>query len=277
MLSEEYRIPSRHNQVPVKILAIGNSWTENATDDLGRIFDNLGYKVLLTRTYLGDGSLMDYSKNLSTSDSILVFSVWDNGKWVKDDEKICLKDIMLKNEWDIITLQQNSRNSCTYNTYQPYLNKLLNYIYSLDIIPVVYYHVTWSYPVHTVQGRFPSDTLNSSSMYEAVIKTWSKICEKTNISKVILSAPVIQQCREIDGLDIGRFDTEDGLHLFHGKYAAACAWASSIINTYFDPSVRNSDIIDCTYYGPYPEDIAKEIQATAYEVTHNIGKYIDLK
>lgn len=205
----------------------------------------------------------------------LIFSIWDNGKWVKEDEKLCLEDIIMKNKWDIITLQQNSRNSCTYNTYHPYLNKLLNYIYSFDTIPIVYYHVTWSYPTHTPQWRFPSDTLNTSSMYEAVIKTWSKICERTNISNVILSAPVIQLCREIDSLDVGGFDTEDGLHLSQGKYVAAGAWASSIINTYFAPSVRNSDIIDCTYYGPYSDEVAKSIQLISYKVANNIEDYMD--
>lgn len=275
-LSEESRRLSRLNIEPLKILAIGNSWTENATDQLGTILEDLGYKVELSRTYLGSASLMDYANNLNTCDSILIFSTWQNGRWVKNDEKVNLMDVVEMRDWDIVTLQQRSGTACSYTTYQPHLNKLLNYIYSQDIVPLVYYHVTWSYPQKTSPQYFPADTLNTDLMYKAILSTWTNACRKTNNDNVILSAPVIQQCREIQGIDMDLFDAVDGLHLSQGKYAAACAWAATIINTYYDESVRDKNILDCSYYGPYPEDIAKEIQRISFEVVSDVEEYIEL-
>lgn len=274
-LSEEKRLPSRMNQEPLKMLVIGNSWSENSTDDLGLILNDLGYKVDLNRTYLGNASLRDYSNNLTTCDSVLTYSTWQDDKWIKRECKLSLDDVIAMKEWDVITLQQRSKKSVSYTTYQPYLNVLLNKINNLDVVPLVYYHVTWSYPQHTDSNKFPADSMNTDSMCEEIIKTWSRICNETNNDNVILNAPVIQQSRRIEGIDVSQFDTEDGLHLSEGKYAAACAWASTFIQTYYDPSVRVKEIFDCTYYGPYPKEVAKSIQLIAYNVTSNIEDYME--
>ncbi len=274
-ISEAKRLPSRMNYEPLKILIIGNSWSENSTDDLGLILDNLGYKVDLNRTYLGNASLRDYSNNLATRDSILTYSSWQDDKWIKSECKLCLDDVIDMKEWDVITLQQRSKNSVSYTTYQPYLNILLNKIYSLDVVPLVYYHVTWSYPHKTELNKFPVESMSTESMYDEIIKTWSRICRETNNYNVILSTPVIQQSRRIECINASLFDTEDGLHLFEGKYAAACAWASTFIQTYYDPSVRDKEIFDCTYYGPYSEEVAKSIQMISYNVASNINDYME--
>ena len=275
-LSEDKRLPSRMNQEPLKMLVIGNSWSDNSTDELGVIFNNLGYKIDLNRTSLGNASLRDYAKNLNTCDSILIFSSWQDDEWVNKECKVSLCDALTMKEWDVVTLQQRSKYSTSYTTYQPYLNTLLNKIYSLEVIPVVYYHITWSYPEFTESYLFPTDTMNTDSMYHAILKTWSRVCNETNIYNVILSAPVVQHSRTMEGISASSFDANDGLHLLQGKYAAACAWASTFIQTYYDPSVQNKNIFECTYYGPYSEEIANSIQLKAYEVTNNIDDYIEL-
>ena len=275
--SEAKRRPSRMNQEPLKMLVLGNSWSENATDDFGLILQSLGYKIDLNRTYLSNASLRYYSNNLVTCDSILVFSTWLNNEWVNHHCKLNLKDVLKMKDWDVITVQQRSRSSISYSTYQPYLNKLLNEVYRQDIVPLVYYHVTWSYPQYIESDRFPIESMNTHSMYDAILAAWSTACKETKNNNVILSAPVIQQSRAIDGIGVDLFDTEDGLHLLQGKYAAACAWASTFINTYYDPSVRDKDIMECTFYGPYTEEIAKSIQFIAYEVTSNIEGYIEFE
>lgn len=149
VISEEDRLSSRMNQEPLKMLVIGNSWSDNSTDDLGAILNNLGYKIELNRTYWGNASSRDYSNNLVTNDSILTFSTWQDEKWIKNDCKLSLDDVITMKEWDVITLQQKSKNSVSYVTFQPYLNILLNKINNLDVVPLVYYHITWSYPQFT--------------------------------------------------------------------------------------------------------------------------------
>jgi hypothetical protein len=63
----------------------------------------------------------------------------------KNGEMVSIRQALESDSWDIVTLQQSSWQSTQYNTYQPYLNALSQYVkkYAPNAEQVI--HQTWAY------------------------------------------------------------------------------------------------------------------------------------
>ena len=108
----------------MNILAIGNSFSQDATRYLHQIARCAGDKINVVNLYIGGCPLSKHYANMLSEDD--AYRLEYNGHCT--DFKVSLKEALLNREWDYITLQQVSSQSARYDTYQPYLNELCAYV-----------------------------------------------------------------------------------------------------------------------------------------------------
>ena len=217
----------------VNILAVGNSWTINATTYLGNILEELGYKVKIYVSYAGGATLESYWNNIINAKKAYEVHTWKNGEWHRPKTLYTYEEIIMSEKWDIITHQQQSGMSGVYETYQPYLHSIITWEQKkLDYNPSVFLLSTWSYPNGTKKEQFASYYNNDTRvMYNSILKAYNQALKDEKISIVIPCTPIIQQAREIGIKDI---DTSDGTHLStNGCYAASIICAETLLQFYF--------------------------------------------
>lgn len=242
----------------IKILAIGNSFSEDAVEDyLDDLARATGIKVTIGNACIGGCTLEKHWYNAlhdSTNYSYRKISP-DGEKSVTPKNSLlsCITD----EDWDYITFQQNSGLSGQPETYSPYLLQLVNYVKkhatNPDVKPA--FHQTWAYAQDSKHARFANYGENQYLMYRAIIEAVNRATAEAGISLIIPAGTTIQNAR----LNLKRDDLcRDGYHLekITGRYLAACAWFETLLGK----SVVNNPF--------YPEGISKEeaynFQQSAY-------------
>ena len=276
-----YRISSKFKIRPFKILGVGNSWTNNATAFLGNILSSLGVKVEIGVSYAGGASIQSYWNNIESNAAAYQFRKWKEGKgWIEPDENSTYKDILLADDWDIITHQQQSGNGGNYSSFQPYLHNIINWEKGLvKVMPLFFMHATWAYPNGYDYEQF--ETLygsNTDTMYNAILDAYNQAMVDEGITNIMPSAPMIQQVRTLGISDI---DTGDGgSHLStNGQFAASCVWAEMLLRNYLDPSVASDlSIVNSTYKpSTLSDENALLIRNLAKTIVENVRTYFPMQ
>ena len=104
----------------MKILAIGNSFSEDCTAHLGRMCD-----VYVRNLYIGGCSLERHARNLEEQIADYQFQ---KDAIMLGERLVSANEILAAESWDVITLQQVSHAAPFYKTYQPYLDELAAYV-----------------------------------------------------------------------------------------------------------------------------------------------------
>ncbi len=228
----------------IHLLAVGNSWSLNATNYVGNILQDLGIDIKIGVCYAGGATLKSYWQNIQSGKEAYEFHIWEDGEWSRPTTLHSYKDILLSDEWDIITHQQQSGASGVYSSYQPYLHDMIEWEKSqMTFQPLFALHATWAYPDIMKSNEFQQNyDSNTTTMYQAVLKAYNTAMQDENIHFVMPCTPMIQQTRE---LGIPNVDTSDGSHLSTtGFFAAGCIWAEMILKYYLSIS---TDVTESTY------------------------------
>ena len=125
----------------MKILAIGNSFSQDATRYLHKIARAAGEKLTVVNLYIGGCSLERHFRNMHTEERAYELQI--NGE--RSGFYASLKEALLNRAWDVVTLQQASPYSLKYESYQPYLNELSAYVKKLCPGAKQVIHQTWAY------------------------------------------------------------------------------------------------------------------------------------
>lgn len=108
----------------INILSIGNSFSQDAQRYLNRIAKLDGVELKTFNLYIGGCPLSYHYRNMLSEERKYVLEM--NGEYT--GFFVSLKEALLNRDWDVITLQQVSSQAPCYDTYQPYLNELAEYI-----------------------------------------------------------------------------------------------------------------------------------------------------
>ena len=108
----------------IKVLAIGNSFSQDATRYLHDIAAADGLELKVVNLYIGGCSLNTHINNAVKDLPLYTYEL--NGK--DTGKMISIKDALLADKWDVVTLQQVSHESICYETFQPYLSRLTEYV-----------------------------------------------------------------------------------------------------------------------------------------------------
>ena len=108
----------------LKILSIGNSFSQDAHRYLHGIAESYGKEIHNVNLYIG-GCSLERHWNTITED-IADHTLEVHGK--STGEKIKIKDALTMDEWDYVTLQQVSTQSFNIDSYFPYITELAPYV-----------------------------------------------------------------------------------------------------------------------------------------------------
>ncbi|MDP4209128.1 MAG: DUF4886 domain-containing protein [Bacteroidota bacterium] len=216
-------------QKVIKILAIGNSFSEDATEAyLGGLISQNGTKYIIGNLFIGGCSLQTHWTNAEGNLPKYSYrKIIDGKRTVYPDRTMlsCIKE----EKWDYITFQQASPLSGQQNSYFPYLSNLFQYVKANALNPKVKYamHQTWAYAKTSTHTGFNYYNRNQQAMYDSIVVAINKAAHKMGIMIIIPSGTAIQNGRTSY---VGDKFNRDGYHLSYdlGRYTAACTWFETL-------------------------------------------------
>lgn len=173
----------------LKILTIGNSFTNSLTQYFPEVVKSTGCDILLE---LANHSGCELSRHWRYID----WEEQDAAVRMYQEPRIKMRDILARETWDIVTIQQASRESWRAETYQPYATNIYEYVKQYAPQAEVVIQQTWSYreddPRIMPDGEWG---INQNSMYELLTKAYRKLAAELNL-RIIPTGYAVQLARQ---------------------------------------------------------------------------------
>ena len=113
-----YSLPQEPDTL--RILGVGNSFTDDGMMYLPNLLAAAGiHNVVLGRLYIGGCTLERHCKEYENGTTPYVYYKSTKNHWVTVNKTASLLDGLLDEKWDVIVVQQASRYSGLYSSYQP--------------------------------------------------------------------------------------------------------------------------------------------------------------
>ena len=204
----------------MKILSIGNSFSQDSTALLQLLTD----KITARNLYIGGCSLDMHAANIENDAA--KYELQENGEKMQN-ALVGVKEALISDKWDYITVQQVSGRSGVYESFYPYLGELLDYVRKCSDAEIVL-HETWSYEIGSGHPDFAIYNSDREQMAQAIKKTYEKVSAKENL-RIIRVGEAVQNLRAKPSFDYkngGLSLTRDGFHLSlsYGRLLAASVW-----------------------------------------------------
>jgi hypothetical protein len=230
----------------LKILCIGNRFSQNATTHLYQICKDAGIEtVVIGNLHKGGCTLethLSYMQNNTAGYGFELSNIESEGmKAYKNN--VTAKYALEFEDWDYITLQQASPASGLPETYS-YLPDVIDYINeNKNADTELLWHMTWAYQEDCTHSGFPKYDNDQMTMYNAILScVQSQVLTNDNFVGVIPAGTAIQNLRTSY---LGDTLTQDGYHLDKGIgcYTVGLTYLAAI--TGYD--IRNIDIVPSLY------------------------------
>lgn len=257
-----YPLPS--NPDTLRILAIGNSFSDDATQWLPDLLEAADiHNVILGRLYIGGCTLERHCKEFETKGHEYVYLKSTANKWVtiKKYKEGSFMDGLGDEAWDIVTLQQGSPKSGRWDSFDPWLGKLIEIVRQNCPNPKcsIVWHQTWAYAGSYTNRNFGNYAYDQQLMYDSILACVRKLRKDYDIPVVIPSGVTVQILRGTK-MNTEKDLTRDGFHMDYkyGRYATACTWFETLIKPTLGKSVKGNP---CTLKGTEQEMSSKEAKA----------------
>ncbi len=212
----------------MKILSIGNSFSVDAHEYLCRIAKAAGVELYAVNLYIGGCSLEMHANNLKADAKAYKRSI----NAVFDDARVAIKESLLSEKWDVVTIQQVSQLSGVADSYEPYAAELLAAIRAYAPQAKICFYQTWAYEIDSDHGGFVNYNRSQSKMFQMITEASEAFCEKNGLT-LIPSGRVVEALRHTEAFDYangGKSLCRDGFHMSYdyGRYAAGATWFQTL-------------------------------------------------
>lgn len=157
----------------VKLLTIGNSFSRNATNHLDDLAKAGGHTLIHRSIVVGGASLELHATRAQIHEADA-----DNPKGHYTNRR-SLKDELLAEKWDYVTIQQASFRSHDLATFRPFAKWLADYIAQHAPTAKLLVHQTWAYrvddPRFTKPSGKPGEPRTQEEMYRGLTKAYLTI------------------------------------------------------------------------------------------------------
>ena len=215
----------------ISILAIGNSFSVDAMQYLYDILKEDGAKeIVLGNLYIGGCTLVRHDANFRLNSPSYKYYKNTDGKW-QTTEHFRPLDALEEREWDYITMQQASGVSGLPDSFDPYLDRLVEIVKQKCPNAKLVWHQTWAYQQDSNHPQFKDYGSDQKQMFDAIMATLQeKILPREEFAGFIPSGTAVQYLRKGH---FGDHITRDGYHLSYnvGRYLAALTWAAALYGT----------------------------------------------
>ncbi len=230
----------------LRILAIGNSFSEDSVYYLHQILSDAGIENQVINLYIGGCPLERHWKNIERNARDYQYQV--NG--VRTDRYVSIQDVLKETTWDVIVTHQSSHDSGWMDTYEPFLGNLIAYLKKQAPGAKLFLNKTWAYEKTSSHEHFGRYNRSQQEMYTRLSRAYAAMAEKYELP-LIPSGDLIQKLRETEYFnDTGKYSIcRDGYHMhyLYGRYALGCMWAKAIAGV----SLKANGFVPETIYVPY--------------------------
>lgn len=257
-----------NNPLPVlkdtmRVLALGNSYTDDATSYLPVFFANSDIDEKKICVYMGARSAASLQtwNDLFDINSVVKLSL-KAGNLQMPVVEAPLHEILAQN-WDVVVLQQQSDLAVNYSSYNPYLRNLIKGIRDVCINPNLSF--VWQMPWSHYEGN----DKKADILWHSISIATKKQVFYDGIDIVIPTGTAIQNARHTILPQTGGI-TRDGIHLSYGlgRYIAAATWFQVL----FSHMDKDWVAADCLYH--LSDNEKKTIRENSfYECYDVIGEY----
>jgi len=239
----------------MKVLAIGNSFSDDATSYLHQIAAAGGTRLDVVSLCIGGCPLQLHWENALSAQK--VYGATFNGE--ETEGLVSLPETLENGGFDAVTLQQGSILSGKPETYYPYIENLFHYIRALSPDAEMLIHQTWAY--EDGYERLSEYSNSSETMFARVKAAYALAAERLGALngaplRIIPCGAAMRAARGDpvfasvcgDGKPYSLYP--DGFHasLVYGRYLLGAVWyetltGKSIANNNFAPAGAEADKI----------------------------------
>lgn len=268
----------------IKILAIGNSFSDNAFRYLYPILKSFGVKkVILGNLYIGGCSIERHYQNIVNYIPDYIYRKNTMGIDISTDN-FSIVDGLKDEQWDYITMQQASHDSGISDTYSlllPLKEKVEQVINNQKT--KFAWHMTWAYQQNTKHPGFANYQNNQLTMYNSIINcVREKVLSTKQFDFLIPAGTAIQNARTSYLGD--SLTCDDGFHLEPlGEFIAGLMYVVSL--TGWDVEEMDVDLLPL-WFKPYIEvvrEAVKKAYTNPFKITSSkyhqnpLQKYLNLE
>lgn len=166
----------------IRLLTVGNSFSQNATRQLGNLATNAGH-VLIHQPIVVGGASMEL--HWSRAAAFEKDATSTNGLY---SNKQSLRQMLVAQPWDFVTIQQASIKSHDVEAYRPFAKQLHDYIKQHAPKAEVLLHQTWAYRVDDPRFKVTSpkvgEPATQAQMYEQLTRAYATIAAELGIRRL---------------------------------------------------------------------------------------------
>ena len=215
-------------QEPVRILAIGNSFSQDAVEqNLHELAAAEGIPTIIGNMYIGGCTLERHLENARENRAAYAYRKIGLDGVKHNRPKTTLLEALADERWDYVSVQQASGYSGQYATYEASLPELLAFLRAhLPASTEIILHQTWAYAADSEHKHFPHYNNDQQQMFRAIVDANRRVSKTYKLKRVVPSGVAVQRARG----QVGDCLTRDGYHLdlTFGRYVAACTWFETI-------------------------------------------------
>lgn len=202
----------------MNILSIGNSFSCDAQRYLHAIAKADDVDLNCFNLFIGGCPLSLHYRNMLSDER--AYELEMNGE--STGFNVSLKEALLNRDWDVVTVQQVSNEAPFYETYQPYLNKIAEYVRLLVPKAKLVVHQTWSYEQGSYRLNEELGYKDPRGMFYDIKRAYKKAADEINADFIIPSGAVFYSLvsEGIGKIHRDTFHASFGM----GRYALGLIW-----------------------------------------------------
>ena len=225
----------------MNILAIGNSFSVDATRYLHQIGEAAGLHNMIGNLVIGGCTLETHWDNIENNARKYQFQL--NGN--PTNHMVSIDQILDSAQWDVVITQKASYDSGWIESYEPFLGLILDHLRKKQPNARIMLHETWAYASDSQHTRFLRYNRSQNQMFERLHTAYHTMSTRYELP-LIPSGELIQILRltKYFNEENGRYSIcRDGFHmnLLYGRYALGCLWAKVLWNI----SLKDNSYIPC--------------------------------
>ena len=260
----------------LKILAIGNSFSEDATEYIPIIAKDCGIKnIVVGNMYIGGCTIQQHAENARGNKA--AYKYYKNTSFslmsvCPTTQNVSLETALTDEDWDIVTLQNSSVHSGQESKYKSDLTYMIDYVKEKCPNAKLGWHMTWAYETGYTGSAFKNYYKSDEKyMYDSIVNCVQKYVKPNEkIDFIIPAGTAIQNARTSY---LGDKLTRDGLHLTldYGRYIVAATWMKtlgfSLDNLKTMPNRMRARVL------PFIRECADNAMNAPFEVTQSAHWY----
>lgn len=206
----------------MKVLSIGNSFSQDAQRYLHKLAKKEGDLFKTANLYISGCSLRTHYLNCLENNTNYTFEF--NGE--NTGIHVSIKQALISDEWDVVTLQQASHFSAKFETYSPYIEYIADYVKKYCPHAKIYIHQTWAYEDGSDRLKNVAGYENAKEMFDDICTSYEKASKLIKADNIIPSGRAMLNFEQMGAEKIHR----DTFHASFGpgRYLLALTWYKAL-------------------------------------------------